>query len=144
MMTDEESAGKGKKDDDSVAPDPQPGTPSEDEGRRDFIKKLPYVAPVIQTFCSAKERWPVAIKEEISATSVVSSGVCHPTPGRATHHHHHHHRMMTTIDSARQTAVAHRQSLKESGCATFFRLGSSEVESLSGPNEYPLTSGVSV
>jgi hypothetical protein len=100
MMTDEESAGKGKKDDDSVAPDPQPGTPSEDEGRRDFIKKLPYVAPVIQTFCSAKERWPVAIKEEISATSVVSSGVCHPTPGRATHHHHHHHRMMTTIDSA--------------------------------------------
>ena len=49
-MTDEESAGKGKKDDDSVAPDPQPGTPSEDEGRRDFIKKLPYVAPVIQTF----------------------------------------------------------------------------------------------
>ena len=49
-MTDEESEGKVQKDDDSVEPNSPVGTPSEDGGRRDFIKKLPYVAPVIQTF----------------------------------------------------------------------------------------------
>ena len=73
MMTDEESAGKGNKDDDWVAPDAQPEMPSEDEGRRDFIKKLPYVAPVIQTFLFSEGTLPNNVRHTIN---FVNNTIC--------------------------------------------------------------------
>jgi len=49
---------------------------SDDAGRREFIKKLPYVAPVIQTFLFREGALAGGTNAAISAISVAINAVC--------------------------------------------------------------------
>lgn len=69
---------------------------SDDAGRREFIKKLPYVAPVIQNFFSVKVRLPAETNAAISAISVAINAVCRRNLASVSRRHRHRPTMMTT------------------------------------------------
>ncbi|MEE3042716.1 MAG: hypothetical protein VX948_17775 [Candidatus Latescibacterota bacterium] len=70
---------------------------SGDAGRREFIKKLPYVAPVIQTFLFREGALAGGTNAAISAISVAINAVCHRNLASVSRHHHR--PMMMTTNS---------------------------------------------
>ena len=69
---------------------------SGDAGRREFIKKLPYVAPVIQTFLFREGALAGGTNAAISAISVAINAVCHRNLASVSRRRRHRPMMMTT------------------------------------------------
>jgi hypothetical protein len=69
---------------------------SDDAGRREFIKKLPYVASVIQTFLFREGALAGGTNAAISAISVAINAVCRRNLASVSRRHRHRPTMMTT------------------------------------------------
>ncbi|HJN30541.1 MAG TPA: hypothetical protein QF604_21760 [Candidatus Latescibacteria bacterium] len=69
---------------------------SGDAGRREFIKKLPYVASVIQTFLFREGALAGGTNAAISAISVAINAVCRRNLASVSRRHRHRPTMMTT------------------------------------------------
>ncbi len=69
---------------------------SGDAGRREFIKKLPYVASVFQTFLFREGALAGGTNAAISAISVAINAVCRRNLASVSRRHRHRPTMMTT------------------------------------------------